>query len=172
MSAQIIRSPRVIAVHASAVATPGGALLFLGHAGAGKSTICRLLADRFPALADDAVYLISRTDGVWRVADGNHRAFGGPLEVAQAAALDGPTLRAVVRLYQDSASRLERIGPRQTCRHLADALFELAWPKTADASAVRAMFLAVAQVARGYPGWELHFRPDDSTAGLVFASFV
>jgi energy-coupling factor transporter ATP-binding protein EcfA2 len=165
---------RSIALHASAVETPGGALIFLGHAGAGKSTICRLLAGGFPPLADDAVYLFrpGEGNGGWRVADGSGRAFAGPLSEQKQAGLEGPPLRAILRLYQASASRLERIGPRQTCRHLTDALFEIAWPVRAAAGTKRGMFCTVAQVARQHPGWRLRFREDDGTSELVCSTFA
>jgi hypothetical protein len=161
----------VLALHASAVETPGGALLFLGHAGAGKSTVVRLLADHFPTLADDAVFLLPQKDGAWCVADGSGRAFRGPLSSEEAAALRGPPLRAVVRLYKDSEGRLERLGPRETCHHLVDAAFEIAWPKRADAATARRMFSTVAEIARCYPGWQLRHSRDQTTCDLVVSTF-
>ena len=42
-------------LHASAVVVAGGAVLFLGHSTAGKSTIARILGQSFSILADEAV---------------------------------------------------------------------------------------------------------------------
>jgi energy-coupling factor transporter ATP-binding protein EcfA2 len=166
-----VQAADVLVLHSSAVVTPGGALLFLGHASAGKSTICRLLAERFPPLADDAVYLTRQEDGAWYVADGTRRAFAGPLEEDELAGLDGVPLRAILRLFQAPTPRLAPLGQLETCRYLTDALFEIGWPKQKVETA-RGMFAAVAQVARSYPGWQLYFSVDHTTSGLVFRTFV
>lgn len=162
----------VVALHGSAVVTPGGALLFLGHAGAGKSTICHVLAGQFPALADDAVYLIRQEDGSWHVADGSRRAFAGPLKEGELAGLDGVPLRAILRLFQAATPRLAPIGQRETCRYLTDGLFEIRWQKGSDAETARGMFSAVAHVARRYPGWQLYLSGDHRTSDLVFRTFA
>jgi hypothetical protein len=147
-------------------------VLFLGHAGAGKSTVARLLAEHFPTLADDAVFLLHQKDGNWCVADGSGRAFRGPLCDDEAASLSGPPLRAVVRLYKGSAGQLERMGQRETCHHLADAAFEIAWPKRAGTATVRKIFTTVAEIARLYPGWQLRHSRDQRTCGLVVRAFT
>jgi energy-coupling factor transporter ATP-binding protein EcfA2 len=154
-------------LHASAVVTPGGALLFLGHPGAGKSTICQLLAERFPPLADDAVYLMRQEYGAWHVADGTPWAFGGPLKEGELAGLEGVPLRAILRLFQDPMPRLMPIVPRETCCHLTDALFEVVWQQRGDLASKRGWFAAVAEVARQYPGLRLYFTLDQKTSELV-----
>ena len=65
-------------LHASAVIVDGGAVLFLGHSTAGKSTISRLLGAVCPVLADDTVFAWRTEGGEWRVADGKFR-FEQPL---------------------------------------------------------------------------------------------
>ena len=54
-------------LHASSVVMPGGALLFLGRSGAGKSTMCQLLSQSFPVLADDFVFVNRNAEGTWYV---------------------------------------------------------------------------------------------------------
>lgn len=44
-------------LHASAINTPKGAILFSGPPGAGKSTAMKLSSSKFPALADDSVII-------------------------------------------------------------------------------------------------------------------
>jgi len=158
----------VLALHASAIVTPCGAVLFLGHAGAGKSTICQLLSKRFPPLADDVVYLIRQEDGTWHVADGSRRAFGGPLQAGELAELEGVPLRAILRLFQDSASRVAPITSREACRHLTDALFEVVWQRRYDLANKRAWFALVADIARRYSGSRLYFTLDEEPFELVF----
>lgn len=168
-----MRPESLIALHASAVVTPAGALIFLGYAGSGKSTICRLLAGRFMPLADDAVYLVSDGPGagVWQVADGSRRAFGGPLAEAELVGLDTIPLLAVLRLHHASETRLIPIRPRQICRHLTDAVFEITWQQRLGAEEVRGIFSTAAQIARSYPGWSLHFTLDEATPATVFRQF-
>ena len=58
--------------HASSVNVSGKALLFLGHSTAGKSTISRLLSERYPVIADDKVWVSQKKNGDWMVCDGEH----------------------------------------------------------------------------------------------------
>jgi hypothetical protein len=151
----------MMALHASAVITPGGVLLFLGHGGTGKSTVCGLLARNYSALADDAVFLSSRGNGDWLVADGSRSAFGLPgVEEEERARTSGVALLAVFRLRQESQPRVVPIDPVDTCRHLTDALFEIKRQQRGDLAAKRARFADLADIARRYPGAELHFSLD------------
>jgi hypothetical protein len=151
----------MMALHASAVVTPGGALLFLGHAGTGKSTICGLLSRHYQPLADDAVFLFRGGNGDWLVADGSRSAFGLPgTEEEDRARESAVALRAVFRLRQESQPRVVPIEPRDTCRHLTDGLFEIKRQQRGDLADKRAWFADVADIARRYPGAELHFALD------------
>lgn len=159
----------VLALHASAVATPAGVLLFLGHAGAGKSTICRLMSARATPLADDAVYLFRDADHHWRVADASARAFAGPLSAPDADALTGKPLRAIFRLYQSPTVKLALASQPEICRHLTDALFEIGWQQRIDGASQAQLFGWVADVARRYPAARLHFTLTNETTELVSA---
>lgn len=114
---------------------PAGALLFLDHTEAGKSTLPQLLADHFPPLADNAIYLIRQEDGAWHVADGSRRAFVGPLTLRLCSGQaegemderEWTPLWAVVRIFQSPTTRLMPITPLVACRHLTDAVFEIDW---------------------------------------------
>src|SRR5579859_218657 len=53
-------------LHGSAVATPNGAVIFLGAAGYGKSTLAAAFVNRgMPLLADDLLPLSTRDDGIY-----------------------------------------------------------------------------------------------------------
>jgi len=165
-------TPSLIALHASACVTPGGALLFLGHGGAGKSTAVGLLAERFPTLADDAVFLLPQADGSWQVACGDRDAFAGPVAQEAVAGLNWVLLRVVLRLFRAPKPRLVPIGPRESCRYLTDALFEIPPQRNTGVEVKRHLFAAAAEVARTVPGWELYFGLDRSTSELLMHSFA
>ena len=165
------RSPGILALHASAVETQKGALLFLGHAGSGKSTICRLLNTRFPCLADDAVWLIQQQDRAWYVAHGDNRVFAGPPTPGEFTGFETVPLRAVLRLRQDTVASLNPVAPSEVCRHLTDALFEIAWQRHREGYIIRRLFNSVAQIAREYDGWLLHFIKDQTTSDLISHQF-
>ncbi|MBN1315677.1 MAG: hypothetical protein JXA42_09425 [Anaerolineales bacterium] len=167
----------VIALHASAVQTPKGALLFMGHAGAGKSTIAHLLAGRFPVLSDDAVYLAHQS-GKFLVTNADRRAFdefilpSPPSEDLSGSGTNSEwvQLLAVIRIFQAPSIRLVQISDISTCRHLADAAFEIVWQQR-GVEQVRQIFSTVAQIARTCPGWELSFTKAIETIELVAAHF-
>ena len=148
---------RELVIHASAVRTGKGALLFLGPSGTGKSTICQLLSDRAPQLANDAVYLLHREDGRWGAADGGRRAYDGPLTAEEIATLRTVPLRAVLRLFQGAMVYLQPIGKLETCRYLTDALFEIGWQRDYDVTTKRELFSRLAAVSRSVSGYEFHF---------------
>ena len=163
----------MMALHASAVVTPGGALLFLGHAGTGKSTVCGLLACHYQPLADDAVFLFRGGDDDWLVADGSRSAFGLPdVEEKERARTSGVALRAVFRLRQESQPRVVPIEPRDTCRHLTDGLFEIKRQQRGDLADKRAWFADLAGIARRYPGAELHFALDPEETCRVVEEYL
>jgi hypothetical protein len=59
--------PNGVVLHASVVAEPGGAYVFLAPSGGGKSTVMSVLTKKhFGAIADDSVVIARGTDGVIR----------------------------------------------------------------------------------------------------------
>lgn len=59
--------PNGVVLHASVVAEPGGAYVFLAPSGGGKSTVMSVLTNKhFGAIADDSVVIARGTDGVIR----------------------------------------------------------------------------------------------------------
>ena len=179
-------------LHASSVALEDGALLFLGHSTAGKSTLARLLGGMFPVLADDSVYAFRDAQGVWRVVDGSfrqeHADMAGWQEAVRRRAATGPSLRlwGCVRIHKASGARMEPLPPLETARCLMDAAMEIDLQrkmgrskkdKPADLQAVgtvrrmrRQWFGWVAEIARVCAGGNLWFSkdaPESMLAGMV-----
>jgi hypothetical protein len=112
------------------VVVEGGALLFLGHSTAGKSTIARLLGEVAPVLADDSVYAFRGEDGEWRVVEGGFRFGDGSVSgwqasIQQRIAEGGLRLGGCFRLHKAAKTGLKMVSPWQTARYLMDAAMEI-----------------------------------------------
>ena len=177
-------------LHASAVVAADGAVLFLGHSTAGKSTIARKLGVELPVLADDSVFAGQDAAGVWRVVDGGFRFDRGwGLDEWQADVrrrfLEGRGLpvRKCFRIHQASAVRMEPMPPWELGKHLMDAAMEIdvqrkfgkmssgkpselaAWHEIM--SPRRRWFQQVAELARICPGWHLWFAKETPPRNLL-----
>jgi hypothetical protein len=158
-------------LHASAVVAPGGALVFLGTSGAGKSTIRRLLTPSFSPLAEDAVYLIPAHDGSWSVADAGYPQPLQPLSQGEAASLRGVPLQAVFTLGKGEDVRLERLDALSACRQLMNGFFEIVRQNAFALEVRRRGFVDVAAIARRYPAYRLVFDLSGSVVDLMVHYF-
>jgi energy-coupling factor transporter ATP-binding protein EcfA2 len=163
-------------VHAAAVITPKGALLVLGHTGAGKSTFCRLVADYYPTLADDICSLSFYQDSGWVVTDAQSFCKDRwwvvtDAQMSERDKLTSVPLHAIVRVFQSRSSRLVGIPNREACRHLMDAVFEVESQRNASAERKRQWFTQAALVSRKYGGWQLMFSLDSQVVGLIQKEF-
>lgn len=179
-------------LHASAVAAADGAVLFLGHSTAGKSTIARKLGSELPVLADDSVYAAPDAAGVWRVVDGGFRfGRGWGVEEWQEEVRrmfregGGIPLRKCFRIHQAAAARIEQMLPVELGKHLMDAAMEIdvqrkfgmnppgknaepiAWHEVMQKR--RRWFHQVAELARTCPGWHLWFAKETWASELSAA---
>lgn len=176
-------------LHASSVIVDGGAILFLGHSTAGKSTIVRILGKSCQMVADDAVFACRDGQGLWRVVDGSFRFGRDDLTDFQeqvrrrgkgAAAVP---LRGCFRIHKAAATRIEPLAPVELARVLMDAVQEIdlqrKWGRTTKAGAElesttaetlrqmrRQWFQWVAEIARACPGWNLWFSKDSHETDL------
>lgn len=153
-------------MHACGVELDGGALLFAGVSGAGKTTLARLWAGararpRARVLSDDRLIVRRRGRGFV--------AFGTPWHGSgRYAAPDGRPLRAVFFLEQAAASEVR-------CLTLADAtarLFALTFPPLWEATGVARVLDTCAALAARVPCHVLRFRPDASALAAVRAALA
>ena len=67
----LLHARQMLVLHASVIATPGGAVLLMGRSGAGKSTLLGAFLQRgYAMLADDKAGVVLDEDGVPRVMPG------------------------------------------------------------------------------------------------------
>ena len=167
-------------LHASAVEVDGGAVLFLGHSTAGKSTIARKLGVELPVLADDSVFAGQDAAGVWRVVDGGFRFDRGwglaewQTDVRRRFQEGrGIPVQKCFRIHQAAVVRIEPMPPVELGKHLMDAAMEIdvqrkfgirhsahkseqiAWHEVMEHR--RRWFHQTAELARACPGWHLWF---------------
>jgi len=144
-------------LHASSVAISGKAILFLGHSNAGKSTISKLLSERYPMIADDKVWVFCPKDGNWMVQDASldfrqiyfdNRRFRG----------ESYPLLAIVRIFKGNVICMDSISSKETCMQLMNAVFEINLLRVIQSLAIKKeWFVAAAQISREIKGWRLTF---------------
>jgi energy-coupling factor transporter ATP-binding protein EcfA2 len=158
----------ILSIHASAVQSDKGALVFLGPSGTGKSSICRVLSSVLHPLADDTVYLIPRIGNIWEItgADNTHVNVG-PLTETEAFRLKGVPVRALFRLYQSRSPRIEQIEHIQAGHCLVDAFFEVARHRWLSIEAKKAAFKALMTLAQTIPFYQFYFDLSLQTINLM-----
>lgn len=115
-------------LHASAVASPRGAILFAGASGAGKSTMAALLHRHtgWPVIADDVTHLRPVGSG-WVVEDGCHAL---ALHTGKQAWPFSPHRDVPARLWcairQAGQSALAPLSPGAACARMLQAWLEVA----------------------------------------------
>lgn len=147
----------VLALHASAVISDSGGLVFLGPSETGKSTVLRMLSAYTQPLADDTVYLIPRMARKWLVADATGRTLDEPLGEEQALALNGPPLRAIFRLYRTQTPRLEPIDTFQATKYLTKAFLEVKRNLYLGVEAKQQAFTDLVMLARSVQVYRFYF---------------
>ncbi len=170
-------------LHASSVIVNGGAVLFLGHSTAGKSTIAHLLSPLCPVLADDTVLAQRDASGQWLVTDGKSRLTRPPPAQQDYAGQAGTPLHACVRIHKGPALRHAPLAPIELAQCLMDAVMEVDVqrkcgrldPKNSAIApdaivAARAMrghwFHMAAEIARECPGKRIWFPRDADVKAL------
>jgi hypothetical protein len=152
------KHPIDLLLHASGVIHEGMAYIFTGASGAGKSTVCKLLAPEpsFNILHDEVV-AVSHTEN-------RFHAWSTPLrgEIANRYSIGAP-LRAIFFLKQDQTNYASRLSHRKAAELLC---YSLITPKVvANGSLVAKQAPSLKQLlalAELVPGYELHFRPERS----------
>ena len=183
----------MVFLHASSVEISGGAVLFLGHSTAGKSTISRLLGRHCRIIADDTVFLAREPQGIWMVADGKRRFVYEPLNASWEAMVTACSIHAepirlsgCMRIFKGEPLSARRLESYMTARCLLDAVMEVdiqrkftqhfdsALPRTAQLDNSfrmrKAWFQDISDMARRYPAWRLGYSkeiPADSILMLV-----
>jgi hypothetical protein len=164
-----------LVVHASAVETPAGVVLFAGPSGRGKSTtVAALSRSGMPVLAEDGLALELTEAGAMAWAGARGIRLKGPGEAAGAAAAEYPAglehdgaqapaggrpVAALVVLDERSDRlNVRRLSPPEAAAAMAPNLFHRGGPE-----ALRPAFASLARLAGSVPGFRASL-PDDLSA--------
>lgn len=172
-------------IHASSIEFDAGAVLFLGHSTAGKSTIAWILSEASAVIADDSVILFRDSLSRWNVMNGEKRldqadpSFG-KIERDEEVKSSRPLL-GCFRLYKAETVKSDSVEPIRLAQYLMDAVMEVDMnrvPKTLphdNTSDIiencrrrrRHWFHLVAEVSKLYPGWDLWFSKKSTCLELI-----
>ena len=143
-------------VHASVVAHEGGAYMFLGRSGTGKSTHSSLWLKNI-----DNTYLLNDDNPVIRVEGDDVNIYGTPWSGKTPCYKNEVLpLKAVVRLSQAPFNRISRFAPLHAFASLMPACSCMRW----DSSSVSCLHKTVEKVIAKVPGYHLECLPDADAA--------
>ncbi len=163
-----IGRPPGILLHAGAVKTDKGALLFLGHSKAGKSTICNLLATRYELIADDMVHVQYRGGKGWVANNINSYMEAREQYASSKNKTNGVPIHAIMRIYQSDSVNAQQITQKELCFQLTNSILE-GIGQSCSYSGFSALhyFRVVAEMARDLSGWSLHFTKKNETLSYI-----
>jgi hypothetical protein len=164
--------PNGLFLHASAVNVSGKALLFLGHSSSGKSTISRLLSERYLVIADDKVKANQMNNGDWLVCNGDTNIQSGNGNIISEGSQKKYPILAILRIFKSKTMGIKPISAKESCRHLVDAVFEVDKQRMQkDFATIKQWFTLVAGIAKKNECWHLTFMKDKSIIKIIHENF-
>ena len=149
-------------VHASVIAHDGGAYMFLGRSGTGKSTHSSLWLKHI-----DDTYLLNDDNPVIRVEDGKVNIYGSPWSGKTPCYKNEVLpLKASVRLSQAPHNVINRLSALQAYASLLPACSCMRW----DRKSTDALHKTVEKVVSIIGGWHLECLPDADAAHVCHSA--
>ena len=147
-------------LHASMAVRRGVAHIFLGHSGAGKSTIAELAEQIGATIPTDDRTIVTRSPG-------GMMAWGTPWHGSfRRTSPDGAPVASISLLVQAPGDRLDRVSPGRGVKEM----FVRTVQARVTEREVQNTLDTLEQLAAAAPLFELHFRPTVAAVELVFAT--
>ena len=145
--AQVLAERKGCYIHASGAVLDGSGLLFVGHSGAGKSTIVTMLKNKAEILCDDRIIVRKWYDGFRIHGTWSHG------DVSDVSAASAP-LKAILFLQQDKQTRISRMDCK---KEVAKRLLACLVRPLVTAEWWDRMLSLVGMMTREVPCYLLHF---------------
>lgn len=157
MVARLLGRHDGLLIHASTAIVKGGAYVFVGHSGAGKSTIAAIAEAEGARIPTDDRTIITMRDGV-------PMAWGTPWHGSLVRkSPEGAPLRRVYLLKQAGENRREPLSEQQAVKELFVRLIQ---PRL-DPNELGETLRVLEEVVRAVPVGILHFRPTPAAFELA-----
>lgn len=139
--------------HGSAVSIDdGGAIVFIGHSTAGKSTISNKLSSIFAKVEDDQVLLVENSKS--KISLKNKDKYGNIREYP---------LMSIFQVVKSNSLKVEQVSAKYLCKKMLDAYFEIDAQRYAiGREKNKAVFFEICRLAKQISGWKIYFSLDSN----------
>jgi len=153
-------------LHSAGAILDGQGLLFVGHSGAGKSTMSKMLQGRMEVLCDDRNIVRRRPEGFWVYGTWSHGEW--PVVSASSA-----PLRAIMFLEQAPVDRLEnRLLPLSDVREIVPRLLACLITPHVTGDWWEKSLTLVERIAREVDCYRLRFDKSGAVVDVLREAFV
>jgi len=145
--------------HASAVNIKGRAVLFFGQSGSGKTTISKLLSEKYPIIADDKAWISKNRFGEWCVCGGFIDINFSKVVFDSIKKKEKYPIHSLVSIHKADSFNIEKMDAIDVCYKLVSSVFEIYIQQAMkDLDIRKKWFSDCSAISKKYQGWRLNFK--------------
>ena len=157
-------------LHGSSVEVAGKGLIFLGHSTSGKSTIVKLLSQKFPIISDDKVYVF-RVEGEWQMMCGDKWSSISN-QRDHIPARESFSVLSFMRIFQSKRNEINEIGNLMLCKYIIDSVFEVERQRNSDDIDLKKKWFRLSvDLAKKNKGLRFDFKKESGIICLIDSTF-